>query len=151
MEKTQNLASILSIYSVSPRIKILGLLGSSYAESIPVKFLNSPRRAFFIQAFGVALFGDVEWHMILPNKSGHRIMPRSVSRMHRDWCIQGWSCPTKVDTWLCRNLSLECIWADVSKGRMAAGSVIVNFDVLKQLPAKGWSIHQRLTVNALHL
>ena len=33
---------------------------------------------------------------------------------------------------------------------MAAGAVIVNFDVLKQLPAKGSGIHQRLTVNALH-
>ena len=33
---------------------------------------------------------------------------------------------------------------------MAAGSVIVNFDGLKQLPAKGGSIHQPLTVNALN-
>ena len=32
---------------------------------------------------------------------------------------------------------------------MAAGSVIVNFDVLKQLPAKGSSIHQRGIVVAV--
>jgi len=62
-----------------------------------------------------------------------------------------WTRLITVDTRLRHDPGLECLRAEVSKGGMATGSVILDFDGLEKGLAEAVGVHQRHTMDALNL
>ena len=55
-----------------------------------------------------------------------------------------------MDTRSRHDLGLECLGAEVSKGGMATGLVVLHFGVLEKGLAQGIGMHQRHTIDALN-